>query len=140
MTDLFVYGTLQDPEVLGLLLDDLPALTPVTLPGWRVAPVRGQVYPGLVRDPHAVAAGNHLCVGPADLDVLDRFEGDGYDRREVGTVVVDDRDVTVQAWVVRPGHVQGLGAGTWTLAMFADDPGRARWIAAIQRGLRAPRD
>lgn len=140
MTDLFVYGTLQDPEVLGLLLDDLPRLTPVTVPGWRVAPVRGQVFPGLVADPDAHARGHHLPVDDDQLDVLDRFEGPAYDRRHVGVAEVDGTVVRLDAWVVPEPLWHTCTAGTWTLDAFRGDPGRAAWLRAIQRGARAPRD
>lgn len=133
-TDLFLYGTLQDPDVLGALVDDPPRPTPVTVPGWRVAPVRGQVFPGLVPDEEAVARGHHVRVTASQLDVLDRFEGPGYDRRPVGTVHVGGEMVEVQAWVVPPGRHHVCEPGTWTLEGFRADPGRDAWLAAIQRG------
>ena len=137
-TDVFVYGTLQDPEVLGALLDDPPPLTPVTITGWRVAPVRGRVYPGLVRDPGASASGHHLRVTADALEVLDRFEGPAYDRRPVGRVRVDGRDVQVQAWVVPEEQAHRCAPGTWTLQGFLEDPERGSWIRAIRRGRGAP--
>lgn len=139
-TDLFVYGTLQDPEVLGLLLDAPPPLTPVTVPGWRVAPVRGQLYPGLVRDEDARARGHHLRVDPDALIVLDRFEGPSYDRQVVGTVEVRGAAVAVQAWVLPDALAHVCEPGTWTLSGFRSDPGRDAWVQAIRRGHTAPRD
>lgn len=137
-TDLFVYGTLQDPEVLGALLDDPPPLTPVTVAGWRVAPVRGQVYPALVPDTQAVARGRHLRIEVDQLAVLDSFEGPGYDRRAIGAVQLDGTRVPVEAWVAE-GIAHLCGPGTWTLEGFHADPDRAGWVGAIERGRSAPR-
>lgn len=137
-TDLFVYGTLQDPEVLGALLDDPPPLTPVTITGWRVAPVRGQVYPGLVRDPDASATGHHLRVDTEALAELDRFEGPAYQRRPVGRAHVDGHEVTLEAWVVPDAQAHRCAPGTWTLASFLADPARSAWVRAIRRGHGAP--
>lgn len=133
-TDLFLYGTLQDPEVLGALVDDPPPLTPVTVPGWRVAPIRGRVFPGLVPDEPAIARGHHVRVSSVQLDVLDRFEGPGYDRRSVGTVHVGGARVEVQAWVVPAPRRHVCEPGTWTLEGFRSDPARHAWVAAILRG------
>lgn len=138
-TDLFLYGTLQDPEVLGLLLDVLPPMTPVTVTGWRVAPVRGQLYPGLVRDADARATGHHVRVAPEALIVLDRFEGPAYDRRVVGTAELGGTAVTLQAWVIPDALAHVCEPGTWTLSGFRSDPGRNAWVRAIRRGHRAPR-
>lgn len=138
-TDLFVYGTLQDPAVLGSLLHHPPPLTPVTVPGWRVAPVRGQVYPALVREPDAAATGHHLEVDDGQLAILDDFEGPAYERREVGRVTIAGRDRPVQAWVAGPEVAHWCEPGTWQLDGFRVDPDRQRWLAAIRRGGEAPR-
>lgn len=133
-TDLFLYGTLQDPDVLGALLDDPPPLTPVTVPGWRVAPVPGQVFPGLVPDADAVARGHHVRVTATQLDVLDRFEGPGYDRLPIGTVHVAGELLEVDGYVVPTRRRDVCGPGTWTLEGFLADPARRDWVAAIRRG------
>ncbi|MEU8898084.1 gamma-glutamylcyclotransferase family protein [Nocardia sp. NPDC048505] len=81
---LFVYGTLQFPEVLTALLGRCPDRTPARLPGWRVAALPGRVYPGLVPDPGGLAEGLLLSgLDRAEWDVLDGFEDDEYDLRTV---------------------------------------------------------
>lgn len=50
----FFYGTLTDPDVLGLVLgrSDLAEVArPATLPGYRRVRVEGETYPALVADP-----------------------------------------------------------------------------------------
>lgn len=45
---LFVYGTLQIPEVLEGLLGRVPRSTRAIAKGWRAAALECRVYPGLV--------------------------------------------------------------------------------------------
>ncbi len=48
MTDIFVYGTLQYPEVLRALIGRVPDLTPATLTGYRRYCVSQQVFPAII--------------------------------------------------------------------------------------------
>ena len=78
---LFVYGTLQFPEVLQALLGRTPTSKPASVPGWRAAALERRVYPGLVP---AEGTANGLLL--TDLAVgewrtLDNFEDDHYDLR-----------------------------------------------------------
>ncbi|MEV0292711.1 gamma-glutamylcyclotransferase family protein [Nocardia sp. NPDC050710] len=79
---LFVYGTLQFPEVLVELIGRCPASVPAQVPGWRVAALPGRIYPGLVPDPDTVARGVVLSgLDAGEWAVLDGFEDDEYDLR-----------------------------------------------------------
>ncbi|WP_431970852.1 gamma-glutamylcyclotransferase family protein [Nocardia sp. bgisy134] len=90
---LFVYGTLQFPEVLRELLGRCPDLSPAELTGWRAAALPGRVYPGLVPDGRATVRGVLLFgLSAGEWAVLDAFEDDEYDLRPVdfGAERVDD--------------------------------------------------
>ncbi|MEV0027635.1 gamma-glutamylcyclotransferase family protein [Nocardia sp. NPDC050793] len=81
---LFVYGTLQFPEVLRELLGRCPELSPAELTGWRAAALPGRVYPGLVPDGRATVRGVLLSgLSAGEWAVLDAFEDDEYDLRTV---------------------------------------------------------
>lgn len=81
---MFVYGTLQFPEVLVELIGRCPELVAAELTGWRVAALPGQVYPGLVPAAGGVARGVVLTgLDAGELAVLDAFEDDEYELREV---------------------------------------------------------
>ncbi|MGI8329874.1 gamma-glutamylcyclotransferase family protein [Actinomadura scrupuli] len=80
---LFAYGTLQFPEVLHALIGRMPEHRPAAVDGWRVAGLPGRDYPGLVPGP-ARAAGLLLRgLSDAEWRVLDAFEDEWYDLREL---------------------------------------------------------
>lgn len=83
---LFVYGTLQFPEILFVLIDRVPERRPAAAEGWRVASLTGRVYPGLV--PGDGAAHGHLLSGLTSEEwrVLDAFEGPEYELKRLELV------------------------------------------------------
>lgn len=82
---LFCYGTLQFDDVLKALLGRIPQRTPASAPGYRVAALTGRVYPGLVvRTLGGSAPGVVLTdLSNDEWRILDRFEDEQYDLREV---------------------------------------------------------
>ncbi|MFI2434611.1 gamma-glutamylcyclotransferase family protein [Streptomyces sp. NPDC018693] len=83
-SSLLVYGTLQFDAVLKGLLGRVPARIPTAAPDWRAAALEGRVYPGLVAAPGASAGGLLLTdLTDKEWGVLDAFEDDCYDLREV---------------------------------------------------------
>ncbi len=86
---LFVYGTLQFPEVLVELIGRCPELVAAQLPGWRAAALPGRVYPGLVPVAGRIARGVVLSgLDAGEWAVLDAFEDDEYELRRVRLGVV----------------------------------------------------
>jgi gamma-glutamylcyclotransferase (GGCT)/AIG2-like uncharacterized protein YtfP len=132
----FAYGTLQHPPLLEQLLGRRPALRPATLLGWRAAPLRGRAYPGLL--PGAGPTRGHVLeVAPAELAVLDRFEGPQYERIEVRVHV--ERELTAAwAWRLRGEHAHLAGDGEWDLDRFvARDAGT--FLGGSRAGEEHPR-
>ncbi|TQM31658.1 gamma-glutamylcyclotransferase family protein [Nocardia bhagyanarayanae] len=81
---LFVYGTLQFPEVLHQLIGRCPDLAPAELTGWRAAALPRRLYPGLVADARATVRGAVLSgLSAGEWAILDAFEDDEYDLRRV---------------------------------------------------------
>ncbi|MEO3785302.1 gamma-glutamylcyclotransferase family protein [Actinocorallia sp. B10E7] len=76
---LFVYGSLQFPEVLFALFERVPPHAPAQAPGWKVTALPNRAYPGLV--PALAAAAGHLLtdLGPHEWQLLDAFEDPVYD-------------------------------------------------------------
>ncbi|WP_067473123.1 gamma-glutamylcyclotransferase family protein [Nocardia amamiensis] len=94
---LFVYGTLQFPEVLAALLGRIPSLEPAELPGWRAAALPRRIYPGLVVAPDGLTRGAVLDgLTAAEWAILDAFEDDEYDLRRI---LVGDRVGPVWTYV-----------------------------------------
>ncbi|MFI6288524.1 gamma-glutamylcyclotransferase family protein [Streptomyces sp. NPDC051018] len=83
---LFVYGTLQFPEVLQALLGRIPRSTPAIARAWRAAALDRRVYPGLVE---AEQDANGLLLddlSAKEWRALDSFEDDKYALREIHLV------------------------------------------------------
>ncbi|MCK9895884.1 gamma-glutamylcyclotransferase family protein [Frankia sp. AgB32] len=141
--DLFVYGTLMFPEVLSTLIGRVPVMEPASAPGWRAAPLRDRVYPGLVRQPDAQRAAAHLLnlrvpstrvaggdraekvaaaaagrrlrgLTAEERAVFDAFEGAAYDAGPL--VLADGRACVAYLWL-DPGEVI---VGTWDAERFAE--------------------
>ncbi|WP_218019435.1 gamma-glutamylcyclotransferase family protein [Nocardia arthritidis] len=111
---LFVYGTLQFPEVLETLLGRVPPSEPAELAGWRAAALPGRIYPGLVAASHARTRGVVLSgLAAAEWTVLDAFEDDEYDLRRVR---IGHRNAPVWTYV-------------WTVAADSADWQRDRFAA-----------
>ena len=94
--DLFVYGTLQFPEVLRALLGRVPDGSPTTLDGWRAAALARRPYPGLVQADATV--GGMLLTGlrAEELEVLDEYESGPYDLRKLS--LADGRPAWSYVW------------------------------------------
>lgn len=83
-TLLFTYGTLQFDAVLNALIGRIPQRVSASAPGWRAASLEGRVYPGLVAAPGSAALGVLLTdLSRREWAILDAFEDDRYDLREV---------------------------------------------------------
>ncbi|MEV6387594.1 gamma-glutamylcyclotransferase family protein [Nocardia xishanensis] len=144
---LFVYGTLQFPEVLRELLGRCPDLAPAELPGWRAAELPGRVYPGLVPDGRATVRGVLLSgLSAGEWAVLDAFEDDEYDLRTVFFDGVSVDTGAPESLRPRPGNSQGgvfVGPGAvWTYVWTADATSvewRAEAFAAEHLGAFAVR-
>ena len=117
---LFIYGTLQDADVLGAVLGrmvDMAGLRRAQAPGYRAVPYPGRVYPALVKTAADAAPGLLLDdLSALDLAVLDAFEGDEY-RRESISVIADGLSLTAYAYL----PVAAIAADTpvWSLAGWA---------------------
>lgn len=110
---LFVYGTLQVPQVVQAVLQRLPRSQPAVLSGYRCGLMAGQCYPGIVAAPGQRVRGRLLvALTWAELCRLDVYEGDEYQRVEVCVELSDERaeagaraparQIRAQAYVVKP--------------------------------------
>lgn len=111
---LFVYGTLRFAPVLEALLGRVPQMSPASVVGWRAAALPGRVYPGLV------PAADRRCDGillsglrRSDRVVLDMFEGDPYEPRELR--LADGRTAVAYLW----RNTADVTADDWDPQAFA---------------------
>lgn len=117
---LFVYGTLQDADILAAVLGRSvpPAhLRPARAPEFAVVAFPGRVYPALVPRPQSSATGLLLSgLEPMDLAVLDAFEGAEYRRAGI-TVRADGALVAADAYlptVAMPANSPDWALHDWT--------------------------
>ena len=111
--DLFVYGTLQFPEVLRALLGRIPECGPVTLDGWRAAALARRPYPGLVAANATVPGMLLTGLTAEELEVLDEYESGPYDLRELA--LSDGRPAWAYAWT----DATCVLASDWSADAFA---------------------
>lgn len=84
MTHVFVYGSLQCPEVLMTLLNRVPSLVPAILPDFKRYSVKDQSYPMIARSPGSSVHGLILLsLTPTEIEILDAFEGEEYEKTPV---------------------------------------------------------
>jgi gamma-glutamylcyclotransferase (GGCT)/AIG2-like uncharacterized protein YtfP len=84
----FVYGSLMADEVLESLLGRVPATCSASLPGYKRHALRERSYPGALSTPGEELEGKLLLtLTPAERAMLDAFEGEEYESREVAVRV-----------------------------------------------------
>ncbi len=103
--DLFVYGTLQFPDVLEVLLGRIPQISAAVLVGWRAAALVRRTYPGLI--PAATTVRGMLVTGLTDDEVvlLDEYESGPYDLRKL--TLTDGRDAWAYVWTDASSVLRG---------------------------------
>ncbi len=109
MTELFVYGTLMCEEVMAAVAGRRFPSQPAQLSGYRCAPIRGEVCPGIVPQANSMTRGR-LCTGlsgPA-LTKLDHFEGEMYRRQKVEVSLPDDSKREAWTYVRKPKYARLL--------------------------------
>lgn len=129
MSDLFVYGTLRDAQLRGIVLDRAVEAEPARLTGHAIREGReGLVWPSIVAVPGAEAEGLLLRgLTAADRARLDYYEGGfGYDTR---TVRVETSDGPAKALCFFEEPTQG--GAPWSLTDWQD-----RWGAVSRRAAR----
>lgn len=111
--DLFVYGTLQFPEVLRVLLGRAPNSSATALAGWRAAALARRTYPGLV--PASATVPGRLLTGltAGELEVLDEYESGPYDVRKV--TLTDGSPAWSYVWT----DAKSVLASDWSASEFA---------------------
>ncbi len=92
---LFVYGTLMNPLIQQRVFGRVTPGEPETLAGYGKDYIRlgGGVYPIIRPEPGSVVEGRRLQVTPAELRLIDRYEGPAY--RRVRVRLVSGREVWV---------------------------------------------
>ena len=120
MPRVFAYGTLGFPEIVHALTGRRFSSRPAVLEGFARYRVRGRSYPGIVSVPGARTAGVLFDgVDLCSLALLDRFEEDLFERREVRVCAGAGSPLAALTYVVAAGRRQCLGREPWDRERFA---------------------
>ena len=116
---LFCYGTLQLPAVLDAVIGRRLQGVRSALAGYGTFRIRRAEYPGLLRRPGQTAWGLlYDDLSPLELGILDRFEGNQYERRAQAVQRVDGRRVQAWVYMVAARRHGQLTAVPWQLEHF----------------------
>lgn len=122
---LFVYGTLLVPEIARAVVGRVPPSLPAVLFDHARVTVEGCVYPAVTpRRGERVSGAVYLDLSPEELERLDAYEGELYQRRRVRISVNDTLDEAL-CYVVRPECVDRLSTRPWDLETFVREHGRS---------------
>ncbi|CAF2030925.1 hypothetical protein YC2023_087892 [Brassica napus] len=88
--DLFVYGSLQDPHVVNVLLNRVPDHSSAVLSGFHRFKIKNRLYPTILPDSTGKVTGKVLKgITDDERKLLDDFEDVEYDRKAVEVVLTD---------------------------------------------------
>ena len=121
LVELFVYGTLMVPEVIrGVCGYQEPGESAV-LEGYRRRVVAGEVYPAIVPDPEEQVVGRlYGGLSSRQIQLLDAFEGDMYQRRVV-SLSIDSGPAVAETYVLHDAYTHCLSSQIWSLEQFLTD-------------------
>ncbi|HCL27784.1 MAG TPA: gamma-glutamylcyclotransferase [Candidatus Latescibacteria bacterium] len=114
----FAYGSLMIPRVMDRVAGRLFVQEPAQLQGYARYALRGETYPGLVEE-EGVATDGVLWrdIGDDDLQRLDTFEGEWYERRTVWVVVGADQ-VQAETYVLIRTQQHRVSRRSWSRNRF----------------------
>lgn len=136
----FVYGTLEIPEVVAALIGRVPPGEPATLAGFARGLVRGRPYPAIRERPGAETRGIvYEGVSSRELRLLDRFEDAMYRRLGVRVRTLPGGELQAQVYVVKARHRHLITGRPWDAQRFRERhlPEYEAHCTALRRGFRA---
>jgi gamma-glutamylcyclotransferase (GGCT)/AIG2-like uncharacterized protein YtfP len=134
---LFVYGTLQLPDVLQAVVGARWHGRAALLEGYARYRVDGKPYPAIVSEAAASVSGLlYGDVGALELELLDRYEGELYERRTL-SVRAGGSTLSAVGYVLGDRHRSLLSTEQWELAAFERDH-LADYLERISVTRRAP--
>jgi gamma-glutamylcyclotransferase (GGCT)/AIG2-like uncharacterized protein YtfP len=115
----FTYGTLMSEKVLQAVLGRVPQHSPGELDGYVRCPLgNNRCYPGAIPRQGSTLRGRVLrYITSLELAVLDRYEGDEYDRACVDGVRLETGE-TVRARFWPLADLSGVLDGEWSYDAF----------------------
>lgn len=129
---LFVYGTLQFPEILEAVTGHRFPGTTATLSGYRRRRLEHRPYPGIVAAAEDTTGRLYRDLDARSLERLDVFEGRIYERRRVETRTEEGVLEVAWTYVVADRYAYLMSPETWDARSFWAVHGDA-FLAACER-------
>jgi gamma-glutamylcyclotransferase (GGCT)/AIG2-like uncharacterized protein YtfP len=117
---LFAYGTLMFPAVIHSVIGRIPRAEPAVVKGYRRLAVRGEKFPGLVRDGQEAVPGLlYQDLSADEWKRLNAFEDEFYDLREV-CAHCSAGAIAALAYLVPPSRRSVLSEKPWNPHRFEE--------------------
>ena len=115
---LFAYGTLMLPEVMHALVGRRVDGVSAILNGYIRRRIRGESFPGIVQGEGSVTGIVYAGIDVEELERLDDFESDFYDRVDLSDAISADCAAPVLGYVVAPRYRELMSNEDWDLEHF----------------------
>ncbi|PID71532.1 MAG: hypothetical protein CSB34_07005 [Desulfobulbus propionicus] len=125
---LFCYGTLQSPLVMKAVTGKAYEGQEATLNNWARYRVQSTEYPGIkLEDDCSVCGKVYWGIDEEDMEKLDAFEGDKYDRIKVSVSFIDGTTTEAWTYAFKDEYLEHLSTDPWDFDRFMQN-GLERFI------------
>ena len=119
VSEIFVYGTLIFPQVMEAVTGRPHEGQTAKLHNFAAYKVVGDVYPGIWHLEGVTTDGIlYQDISPEDLEVLDRYEGEEYNRELLEVETEDGNMHRAWAYTYRPAYRHMLSETPWNAEYF----------------------
>ncbi len=119
--NLFVYGTLLDPEIMRLVSGKDYQRSAAVLPGYACRKLADVVYPAIMACQDVSTSGVvYTSVPLEDIFLLDRYEGNEYVRQTVAVNMSDGSQVAAETYVIAPAQSCRILEESWSFDQFKE--------------------
>ncbi|WP_440904158.1 gamma-glutamylcyclotransferase family protein [Catenovulum sp. SX2] len=120
MANIFTYGSLMYEPVWQKLVRGHYKKVPAQLDKFKRVKVKQASYPVIIEDAdHSVNGMVYFDVTPEDVQLLDIFEGDYYQRTSL-TVASESGELVVDCYLLNPQHHNICSSELWCEQEFID--------------------
>jgi len=118
----FTYGSLMFDRVWSKVVGHVWGKTGARLYGYKRRRIRGAMYPALLpgTDDDYVDGIIYLNVGKSDIEILDRFEGEHYQKEIVECELADGSKIIAGVYVFKEKHRNLIEDEEWDPIWFSE--------------------
>jgi gamma-glutamylcyclotransferase (GGCT)/AIG2-like uncharacterized protein YtfP len=118
--NLFCYGTLIHPQIISAVIGRLPRSEPARLNGYQIYSVKSTPYPALINCDTATVDGIvYQGLSPGEMQLLDDYEGDEYQRRQ-SVLLIGDNRLSAWVYVYKSQYRNRLAGQGWDYTQFVE--------------------